>query len=311
MRAPETSLDLEERVVGSVLGLALGDALGAPFEFRRASAIPTPLPAFELPWKDLPPGSTTDDTAMARNLVRSLAERGRFDPQDLVRRHGEWLRSDPPDFGNLTRRVLSRVAPGERAEHVAKHVWEERGPEVSAGNGSVMYCAPLGVAYANRSDELATLAQALSALTHFDERCGSACVAVTIAVAALVRGEDAPSAVASALGATAQLPGGEELEFLVDAVGRSRPIDGPDQGFCLFTAAAALQALSRGGSFEEELTRVVRLGGDTDTNAAVAGALLGGRDGIQGLPAPWLERLADQAGLEEEALALVQLAASA
>ena len=65
-------MDLPERAVGSVLGLALGDALGAPFEFRRAAQVPVPLPAFELEWMGLPPGTTTDDTAMARNLMRSL-----------------------------------------------------------------------------------------------------------------------------------------------------------------------------------------------------------------------------------------------
>src|SRR6266536_6148766 len=81
------AVDLAGRIVGSVLGLALGDALGAPFEGRRAAEIPDPLPALELPWMGLPPGSTTDDTAMARNLARSLAERGGFDPEDVIRRH--------------------------------------------------------------------------------------------------------------------------------------------------------------------------------------------------------------------------------
>ena len=56
-------MDLAERVVGCALGAALGDALGAPFEFLRANNVPETLPAFELPWMDQPPGSTTDDTA--------------------------------------------------------------------------------------------------------------------------------------------------------------------------------------------------------------------------------------------------------
>ena len=62
--------DQRERAIGSILGLAVGDALGAPFEFRRRSEIPDPLPAFELPWMGMPPGTWTDDTAMARNLWR-------------------------------------------------------------------------------------------------------------------------------------------------------------------------------------------------------------------------------------------------
>jgi ADP-ribosyl-[dinitrogen reductase] hydrolase len=300
-------MSLADRVVGSCLGLALGDALGAPFEFMRAHLIPDPLPAFELDWSGGPAGSTTD-TSMARNLMRSLAERGEFDPDDLVRRHVEGFGSASPDVSTLTRLVLRRAARGEDASAAAREIWERRGPEVSAGNGSVMYCAPLGLAYANRPDELFELAPALSALTHFDGRCKTAVLAVTLCVAALVRGEDSRVAATSALGGVAEHEGGEELEFLVDAVGGSRPIDGPDQGFCLFTVGVALQAVLRGADVETELHRVVSLGGDTDTNAAVAGALLGARDGVGGLPSQWLHRLVDRDAIRREADALVGLA---
>jgi ADP-ribosyl-[dinitrogen reductase] hydrolase len=301
-------MDLADRVVGGCLGLALGDALGAPFEFLRARNVPDPIPAFELPWLDRPPGATTDDTAMARNLMRSLADRGGFDAADLVERHLAWFRSDPPDVGTITGRVLRRVDRGEDAADVARDVWMQRGPEVSAGNGSVMYCAPLGLAYANRPDELVTAAPALSALTHFDGRCRTAVLAVTLAAAALVRGEPAGTAARAALDAVLELEGGEELEHLAEIVGTSRPIDGPDQSFCLFTAGAAIQALVRDGDLEAGLRWVVSLGGDTDTNAAVAGALLGARDGVGGLPAGWLERVEDEASIRAEAAALVPLA---
>jgi ADP-ribosyl-[dinitrogen reductase] hydrolase len=298
----------EDRVAGSLLGLALGDALGAPFEFRRAKDIPDPLPAFEARWMGLSPGSTTDDTAMARNLAWSLGQRRRFDPDDVVRRHLEWFQSDPPDVGSLTRKVLRRVAAGTPAADAARAVWEERGPEVSAGNGSVMYCAPLGVAYASRPEELVDLASALSALTHHDARCQTAVVAVTLAVGAVVLGEASGSAVAMALGRVQDRDGGEELEFLVEAAGGSRPVDGPDQGFCLFAAALGLHALASGDAFEPALRRVVALGGDTDTNAAVAGALVGAVVGASALPEPWLARLQDRDAIEAEALTLVPLA---
>jgi ADP-ribosyl-[dinitrogen reductase] hydrolase len=301
-------MDLADRVVGSALGLALGDALGAPFEFLRARNVPDPIPALERPWLSEPPGSTTDDTAMARNLMRSLAAQNGFDPDDLLERHLEWFRSDPPDVGTLTGRVLRRIAAGEDAATAAQEIWNERGPEVSAGNGSVMYCAPLGLAYANRPAQLVQLAPALSALTHVDGRCMTTVLAVTLGVAALVRGESAEDAAQAALTAVDDLEGGEELEFLVEAVGGSRAIDGPDQGFCLFTAGAAFQALLRPGDVENELRRVVSLGGDTDTNAAVAGALLGARDGAKRLPARWLERLRDVEAIRADAEALVPLA---
>lgn len=196
-------MDRADRAVGSVLGLALGDALGAPFELRRSAEIPSPLPAFEQPWMGLPPGTWTDDTAMARNLWCSLiANGGTLRIDDVRNRHLEWFATEPPDVGSLTRSVLCGWRDG--AEDPARDYVTRRGPEVSAGNGSVMYCAPLGVAYASRAGELVEAAPALSAITHWDERCRTACLAVTLAVAALVRGCRPDDAVVSAVHAVAE-----------------------------------------------------------------------------------------------------------
>jgi len=173
-----------------------------------------------------------------------------------------------------------------------------------------MYCAPLGVAYALRPDRLLEHAPALSGITHHDGRCRTACLAVSLAVAALVRGEPAEGAVRSAVDVVVELEGGEELEYLVEEAGRARPVDGPDQGFCLFTAGVALRGAIESDDVEVGLRSVVALGGDTDTNAAVAGALLGARDGQGGLPVSWLERLVGRAEIEREAQALAALAES-
>jgi ADP-ribosyl-[dinitrogen reductase] hydrolase len=294
--------DLRERVIGCVLGLALGDALGAPFEFRRREQIPDPLPAFEPGWMGLAPGHWTDDTAMARNLCRSLAERGRLDTDDVLRRHLDWLATDPPDVGSLTRRVLGSIRDGFPG--TAQRYVSDRGPEVSAGNGSVMYCAPLGAFRAARSELLVDEAPALSAITHWDERCRTACLAVTLAVAGLIRGEPHREAIEQAVGTVLDREGGEELEYLVGEAGRARPIDGPDMGFTLFAAGIGLQTAAQGAPFEEGLRHVVSLGGDTDTNAAVTGALLGALHGREALPGAWLERLVDRPAIEVEAEAL-------
>ncbi|HEV8564098.1 MAG TPA: ADP-ribosylglycohydrolase family protein, partial [Actinomycetota bacterium] len=282
------------------------DALGAPFEGRRKTQIPSPLPAFELPWKGLPPGTWTDDTAMARSLSRSLVARRGLDVDDVLRRHLEWFATSPPDVGNLTRTVLSWARDG--VADASRRYVEERGPEVSAGNGSVMYCAPLGVAYARTPERLHELAPALSAITHWDERCGTACLAVTLAVAGLVRGEDAERALIDSVRACEGREGAEELMELVDGAGVARPIDGPDRGFVFFTAGVALRTAAHAASFEQGLLDVVALGGDTDTNAAVTGALLGAREGREALPPAWLARLADRDAIEHEAEALAGLA---
>jgi hypothetical protein len=130
---------------------------------------------------------------------------------------------------------------------------------------------------------------------------------VTLVVAALVRGEPAREAVVEALEAVEDLEGGEELAHLVDEAGRARPIDGPDMGFTLFTAGIGLQVAAEGLGFEEGLRHVVALGGDTDTNAAVAGALLGALHGVDGLPSAWVRRLAESEAIRAEAEALATL----
>jgi ADP-ribosyl-[dinitrogen reductase] hydrolase len=299
--------DARDRAVGAIVGLAIGDALGAPFEFRRASRIPSPLPAFELPWMGLPPGTWTDDTAMARNLWTSLlAHAGAFVPDDVVARHLAWLETDPPDVGTQTRAALLEARAG--TPEPARAVFERRGPEVSAGNGAVMACAPLGVVRARAPDALRQEAPALAALTHWDGRCRTSCLAVTWAVAALVRGEGHEDAVRGALAVIEGLEGDEELAYLVGEAGRARPIDGPDMGFTLFCAGLGLQVAGEGRGFEEGLRHVVGLGGDTDTNAAVAGALLGAAHGIDAIPAGWLAHLADRDAIVAEARDLAALA---
>lgn len=299
---------VRDRAAACLVGLALGDALGAPFEFRRSVEIPDPIPVFELPWNGFPPGSWTDDTAMALNLVASLVQRGTFDSADLLARHVAWLASGPADVGNQTRAALVLAAAGGPPGEAARRVWERRGPEVSAGNGSVMYCAPLGAFRARDPGRLPDEAPSLSAITHWDGRCRTACLAVTLAAAALVRGEPAEAAVRAALDAVPDGEGGEELEYLAAEAGRARPVDGPDQGFCLFAAGLALRTAVEAPSFEAGARSVVALGGDTDTNAAVAGALLGAREGMAGLPRGWLDRLADRGTVEQHAARLGDLA---
>jgi ADP-ribosylglycohydrolase len=105
--------DLRDRAFSAILGLVVGDALGAPFEFQRAAQVPDPLPAFERSWMGRPPGTWTDDTAMARNLWTSLiAHGGALDLDDVLVRHLDWIEGDPPDVGSLTRRVLTRTRDG-------------------------------------------------------------------------------------------------------------------------------------------------------------------------------------------------------
>ncbi len=302
-------MDVRDRAIGSILGLAVGDALGAPFGSSPREAIPEPLPAFEVPRTGSPPGTGTDASAMARNLVTSLiANEGALDLADVLARHVAWLAGDPPDVDPQTARVLARYRDGD--PNAARWYVETRGPEVSGGNGAVMYCGPLGVARVRDPDLLLAEAPALCALTHWDERCRTSCVAVTLAIVALIAGEEGAPAVIGAVRRADGLDGAEELEYLVDEAGRARSIDRGHIDFTLFAAGAGLQVTGEGLGFEAGLRHVVSLGGDTAANAAVAGALLGARHGRAAIPPGWLDRLADREAIEREAAELAELVAT-
>ena len=306
-------MDLADRVVGSALGLALGDALGAPFEFLRARNIPDPIPALERPWLGEPPGSTTDDTAMARNLMRSLVARGGLDQADVLERHLEWFRSDPPDVGTLTGRVLRRIAAGEPPDAAAQSIWNERGPEVWPATARSCTARPLGLAYANRPEQLLELApgplrpharrRPLPDGVHRDhaQRRG--------ARPRRARPRRRAALVASPRSRTCE--GGEELEFLVEQAGVLARDRRPRSGVLpVHGRRSRSRSPPRPGDAEDGLRHVVSLGGDTDTNAAVTGALLGAlRRPGRGFPPAWLERLlgADRE-VRIEAEALVPLA---
>ena len=130
-----------------------------------------------------------------------------------------------------------------------------------------------------------------------------------MAAAALVRGDDPESAVRAALDCVADREGGEELDYLTGAAGIERPVDGPDQGFTLFTAGVALRVAGEARPFHEGLLEIVALGGDTDTNVSVAGALLGALHGVDALPPDWLDRLVEATAIREEAEVLAGLVA--
>lgn len=302
-------MDERDRAVGSILGLAVGDALGAPFAGRPRAAIPDPVPAFESTMGRALPATGTEPTAMARNVwISLLANRGTLDLQDVLVRQLAWFATRPEAADPQTARVLTRYRQGD--PDAARWYLETMGPEVSGGNGSVRWCGPLGVVRSQEPERLMTEAPALAALTHPDARCGTSCTAVTFTIALLVAGAEPAPTVIEAMARVEGEEGAEELEYLIDEVGRARQIDRRHIDFTLFTAAAGLQVTGERLGFEAGLRHVVSLGGDTAANAAVAGALLGARHGRAAIPPGWLDRLAEREAIEREAAELAELVAT-
>jgi len=237
--------------------------------------------------------------------LRSLVARRRFDQDDAARRYLEWFSRGPKDVGRLTRASLENLRAGDSPQQASALAWEDSGRR-AAGNGSVMCCVPIGLLHVRTIEGLADDAAGASRITHYDPRCVAGCVAVTTAIALLVRGgrdsEEAVSRAAEAAG-----PVSDEVRAAVERGASRRPadisVDGEDRGYVLRTVEIAFSALATAPTFEEGLVSVVSCGGDTDTNGAVAGALLGAKYGKSRIPDRWLKPLkaaADLMSLSEQ-----------
>lgn len=279
-----------DRALGAVIGSAVGDALGAPFEFGPENAFsarfPHPGHGGEMcgggGWD---PGEATDDTQMAVLVAESLLECGGLELPDIFRRFRRWAAADPKDIGLQTEAVLSSGDPWDLA--AALHFQTS---QRAAGNGALMRAAPSAVFFAPRGRE-ATMdaARRLSALTHGDRAAweGTAILHELIRVA--LAAADPLAALPDTL--TAVHPDHRQRYATVLA-----PDWHPDQATefngavwpCLGSAVWALRTTS---SYEDAVRAAIDLGGDTDTVAAVTGALAGAVYGIAGIPDRWTEAL--------------------
>jgi len=307
-----------DRARGALIGLAVGDALGATLEFSEpeVARFPTMLdgPHLEMagggPFS-LAPGQVTDDTQMAVCLASSLLARDGFDAADAAARYVEWSRV-AFDAGQQTRVALDAVANGVAPLEAGRGVWLGAAGRPAAGNGSLMRTAPIGVRFAHQPAERMAASLRDSAITHFDPRCQFACVALNAAIAAAIVHRSAEP-----LGLFEQAI--SELIRAVPILARTRTLSAhvrraavdailedlnlalePDpqlyggevdllktQGFVRVALRLAFWELYRAQSFEEALVDVVNRGGDADTNAAVTGALLGAFWGEQAIPRRW------------------------
>ncbi len=287
----QAQIDEKGRFIGTLIGAAAGESLGAPHEGKTADKIGTPR---EITSGGIwAAGEPTDDIDLTLILLRSILARRRLDADDVVHGLLKWFAGKPKDIGNLTRTALENLRAGEPPSQSGALAWEDSGRK-AAGNGSVMCCAPIGLLHVKNLDGLADDAVIASRITHYDPRCVGACVGVTTAIALLVRGgSDAGEAISRA--ATAAGAHCDDALAAIERGASRKPadlrVDGDDRGFVLHTLELAFSALANAASFEEGLVTVISRGGDTDTNGCVAGALLGAKFGKSQVPERWSGKL--------------------
>jgi ADP-ribosyl-[dinitrogen reductase] hydrolase len=282
-----------DRALGCMLGMVIGDSLGSQVEFQTAEMIRTAYPggvrdlAVSPVWQTLA-GQPTDDSELGLTLARSLVRMGRYDTEDAAGAYGRWYASEPFDCGHSTRLAFGPAAAaaiGDKARAA-----RNKADRDSQSNGSLMRIAPIGVS-ARDPDEAAHFASEDSSLSHPHPVCRAACASFAAAISAALFGADRRGMmeialrIADAAGIEAA-PVGAALRHAAASVA---PADFQHHmGWVLISLQNAFFHLAAGTAIEPALIATVGHGGDTDTNAAIAGALLGAADGRASLPVRWV-----------------------
>src|SRR3989454_4230648 len=284
---------LISRARGALLGLVAGNQLGVPTEhLGTPDAIRKAFPNGVLDLTPPPKNSPyDDDAAMALLLGESLHASRDFDASDVARRWVKWMKVDGRGIGVTTRRALTLIERGKEPFEAGRLAHQEN-PGRSAGNGSVMRCIPVALRYHDSVDRLIRVSTQQAAITHADERCTWGAAAVNLAARELLhqnqhfveevlhRLQGAPRTLVEAI---RRVPWEQECDLPISG--------GGEAGYVVHCVEIAFWCAMHRPSLEEALIFLAGAGGDTDTNAAVAGALLGARDGEAGIPPRWLEQL--------------------
>ena len=296
------------RARGALLGLVAGNQLGVPTEHLGTpeairKAFPNGLSDLAPPPKNSP---YDDDAAMALLLGESLVQSNGFDAADVARRWVKWMKVDGRGIGITTKRALTLIDRGKEPFEAGRLIYEEN-PRRAAGNGSVMRCIPVALRYHDDVDRLIRVSTQQAAITHADERCTWGAAAVNLAARELLHGniyfvdevlhrigDRAPRTLRDAIH---RVPRESESDLPIAIAGEA--------GYVVHCVEIAFWFVTHDRTLEDALLSLVQAGGDTDTNAAVAGALLGARYGESALPPRWMNQITGAEGIAQLAQRLV------
>lgn len=292
-------MDRIKRYEGSLLGLAVGDALGTTLEFRRPGTFqPIDIISGGGPFH-LKPGQWTDDTSMALCLAASLVECDGFDPVDQMKRYVRWFREGYMsstghcfDIGGTTAEALRRF---EKSGNSYSGTLDPQ----SAGNGSIMRLAPVPLFFANDPVKAVGYCADSSRTTHGAAEAVDACRYFGGLIVGAVNGaskEDLLSPLYSpALGlwdASPLTPGIRQVAE--GSFKKKKPPDIRGTGYVVQSLEATLWAFHSTENFRDGLFAAVNLGDDADTTGAVYGQMAGAFYGVDAIPAKWREIIYDK-----------------
>lgn len=282
------------RARGAFLGLAIGDALGAPVEFMTRGEISAKYGVLKEMvgggWLRLRPGQVTDDTEMSLCIARAVVATGGWSRTAVAEHLATWLKSKPIDVGDTCRRGIRN--------YMLKGTIETPPNEWDGGNGAAMRTLPVGL-FALGDPQLlerCTVEQAHITHNHPFSDAASVCLGRLLHLALTGRSMHRMRREAEQLV-------GRYPTFSFD------PYQGLATGYVVDTMQTVFHCFFRSRSFEGCVVETVNQGGDADTTGAIAGALAGAYYGEESIPSRWRKKLDKRLAAEigELAEALVRL----
>lgn len=266
---------LYSKALGAYLGLAVGDALGAPVEFLTKREIKHKGIHCEMTgggWLKLKPGQITDDTEMSLYLGRAWLQAGGWDARIAAEQLAAWLKHHPIDVGNTCRRGIRR--------YMLDGSLHGEACDGDGGNGAAMRILP--IALATYGDDAAFQHAALEQahITHHHPLSDAATLALGRMVHSLLAGQGLKQCIKLAKALVEAHP---QFKF--------SPYPGRASGYIVDTMQTVLHHFIHADSFESCVVETVNCGEDADTNGAIVGMLAGALYGVEAIPQRWLDKL--------------------
>ncbi|WP_417223242.1 ADP-ribosylglycohydrolase family protein [Amphritea sp.] len=287
-----------DKLRGMLVGLAVGDALGAAVEFMPRGSF-KPVDDYRAGGPhNLDAGYWTDDTSMALCSGASLIQCNTHDPDDQMRRYQRWYREGYMsstghcfDIGHQTRKAIQRYEQSGIALHSGVHPDDTD----SAGNGALMRLAPVAMKYHASLDQAIDAAADNAALTHTEPRCIDANRVFTFLLLRALKSTDkaqvlSPEAVTEYFADTLDVEVNHVAQGSYNQLTESQV---ESSGYVVTSLEAALWAFYHASSFEEGAKLAVNLGDDADTIGAIYGQIAGAFWGYSAIPARWINELHD------------------
>jgi len=290
-------LTVVERYRGSMLGLAIGDALGATVES-------SPRGSFELVSEivgggpfNLRPGEWTDDTSMALCLAESLIEKKSFDPIDQLERYSKWHHEGHLSSNGVCFDIGNTVSFALREFEQSRQPFCGPFQPDTAGNGSLMRLAPVPLFFAREPEKAIFFSGQSSRTTHQAPIAIDACRYFGALILGAIRGANKNELLANRYSPILNYWRGEPLCHEIDQIAagsfKEKTVNEiRASGYVVDSLEAALWSFYNTSSFEDGCLMAVNLGEDADTTGAIYGQLAGAFYGEKALPSKWLSKLA-------------------